>query len=276
MAVALHYSLRSGQTPKQIAKRFGISRQMVWKYARKYEREGLIERVHINPAWWQARNQAQPHPRMGGEAQPSATAQAQPNTGSEVLAFHNFGADFMNVGKARPPLPKDKNNLAWVKMPLSHTARFGPNTTTIWMKHYRGTSVQEQIANAQQDTLALARFYEAKYGLALAFKRWHPGIEWCIAQDKASDKAKELLGMRQGDKKEIGNVLWKAGDSTHLNMELNALPGAPADAPTEQARALEYLLVHAPYLLRQIVDSIVVVNQKLEVMDKKLEQNKGK
>lgn len=236
--VHIYRLLVAGWYPKQIAKRVGCSLALVWKYAKRYEGEGKIERTCKYPAIWRIKK-CEIHPDMAGTTY----------TPTPVFIPHRLGGSFRLIGK--PRLPYDKGGFATIKDP-AFTARLGRSKAVIWLKSFTGTTVPEQILNGRQAILALAEKLQHDYAITLTFDRWFEGIDWVIAEKKAGKVIGDAAGLKE-EPKVIAGAEMVFDDSTHKDLlEVRPATNNSPTRATEVAKTLEYLITKAPLTLAEI------------------------
>jgi len=269
--VKIYGLLCSGNYPASIARKLKISQPAVHKHIKKLVESGLIERTGTKPAFYRKKDSGGLRCKSGGTSKPN----------EPILVPHKLGASFILIG--RPRLSYDKHGIATIKE-LGHTIRFGRSKAVIWLKVFPGSNVRDIIATCRQQILDIARFYEQKHAVTLTFNRWFRDIEWVLGDKPASKKASEMANIKP--KRVIAGAEFKFDDATHpKRLEVNKAVGYPPDIPTQHAETLEYLLLKAPKdiedatklllesakRIAELTESITVTNQKLEILNKKLE-----
>ena len=194
---------------------------------------------------------------------------------NEPIVFPiKFGASFKQFGQ--PNLKYNQNGIA-TKLEVSHTIRFGRRKAVIWLKNIYGISVNEILINGEKAIRDLANYYENKYNIKLVFEKIYPDIEWGVTSKSISKKTAKKAGIEKGGSKIVAGAIHKFKDSSHPeNMQFNTLSGGEQTKPTEHGKIHEYLYSRLPVDLERISktmvkisDSIIVINQKVEVLSKK-------
>jgi len=241
--------LIEGWNQSKIAKHIPCSETLVRKYAKRFEREGKIERTNRSPAFWRIKTQLEPHTSLG------SLAHLKPN-----LLPHRFGASFILIGT--PHTRRDSRGITTIKE-REYTVRLGRGKASIWLKSFTGTTVQEIINNSKGAILNLAQEIGNKYAVTLTFSRWYDGVEWILNDKPASKIAENKMDIRKKPKI-IAETLMKIDLSDPDNMEINPAPGFSKNKPTEVAKIFDYLLTKAPL-------TIAEMDKRTELIEKGLE-----
>jgi len=241
--------LVAGWYPAKIAKHLRCSESLVWKFAKRYEREQRIERACKFPAMWRLKTSTL-HPDMSG-------GQSTPPT----LLPHRLGASFRLIGNI--PKPRDASGYVTIKDP-AYTIRFGRSKAVLWLKSFTGSTVQDQLANGHKSILALAVKYQHDLGITLTFDRWFPGIDWVLESKKGSKLIGEGANLKE-EPKIISGAEFVYDDATHpTNLEIRPAKDYPPLRSTDVAKILEYLITRAPLTLMDIDKRMILQEKDLE------------
>jgi hypothetical protein len=151
----------------------------------------------------------------------------------------------------------------------SHVARFGRSKAVIWLKSFIGETPWGIRKNGYKTLQELGKYYSQKYGITLTLNRIFSDIEWTLTDKPASAEMSEQCDIKP--QREIADALFKFDDATHPHtIEINQAPTKPPEIPSQHADTLYYLLMHAPNLLKQLTESVLVINTKLEVLEKRV------
>jgi hypothetical protein len=236
--VHIYRLLVAGWHPKKIANQVHCSTSLVWKFAKKYESEGKIERACKYPALWRMKK-GDIHPHMSGGTYTPLT----------IFIPHRLGASFRLIGK--PKLPYDKGGFATVK-DVAYTARFGRSKAILWLKSFTGDTVQAQINNGRNAILALADELQREHNLTLTFDRWFEGIDWVMDSKKGSKVIGESAGLKE-EPTVIAGAEMVYDDATHKEyLEIRPAINHPPTKSTDVAKTLEYLITRAPLTIAEI------------------------
>lgn len=111
--------------------------------------------------------------------------------------------------------------------------------------------------------MALADAYSTKYGITLAIVRFYPDIEWLLCDEPASLGIAKFCGLPP--QKELAGSIFKYSDASHPDiLEINKAPQGAPERPTEHAKTMEYLLLHAPALLKRITEAVESIDTRLK------------
>lgn len=262
--VKIYHFLLDGWYPRKIAKHLKISEPAVAKHIKKLVGKGLIERTGTYPAFYRKKSNLNPHTSLVG----NLNTEKQPTpTNKPIFIPHKFGATFIIIGRAN--LKRDSRGMATIKE-LNHTLRLGKAKAVIWLKNgFTGSDVEEQLNNAKKMLDILADKYSKKYGITLTLDRYLSDVEWVLNDKPASKTLSNKADIKH--KRLIAGADFKYDDATHPGyIEINKAKGYSSDIPTEHAKTLEYLLLHAPSLLKQLTETTLAINMKLEALDKRL------
>ena len=252
------YTLRlllEGWYPNKIAKHLGVKRQAVYKHIKKLEENGIIERTNKSPAFYRKKEPIE-HSKPG--------VQCKPN----LFMPHKYGGSFTIIGNLK--VKRNKNGYHTIKEP-DHTIMFGNSKAVVWIKSFPGNSVNEILNNARRRLDDLATIYSNRYRIKLILNRIYEDNEWVLNDKPASKELSDKADIKK--EKLIAGALFKFDDRTHPDyIEINKAPGYDQRIPTEHARTLEYLLIEAPNLLKQIVESVKVNNDKIKLIEEKIKK----
>jgi len=251
MSVEIISLFCEGHSLSKIAKLTGLSVEAIRKQAKKYEREGIIERVSKYPAAYQRKFQFQPPLMAVGEFQPTPT-----------ILPNKFGALCAQVGR----LPKERYD-AWGKAydgDACHKIQFGKNKCQIWLKSgFIGTTPDELKANGIRQLRAYADLYSKTYGIQISILRIYDDIEWVVVSRKTSKSMADKAGIPQGGKVEVAGAIQKFGDFSHPhNFQINMKPNGNPKIPTEQAVIHHFIYSgEMGKTLEAVGNAIIALNQ---------------
>jgi hypothetical protein len=171
----------------------------------------------------------------------------------------------------------DKTGYATIKEE-AYTIRFGKTKAVIWLKAFYGISPEEQVKNGITQIKQIALEQGLYYSVRLTPDRFYDGIEWVMLDRETGADTAEALGVQT--QLEIAGANYKFSDASHPDkLQINPAPGYPANLATEHAKTLhllaanrevvEYLVIHAPALLKQITETLLAINTKIEVLNKR-------
>lgn len=264
--VTIYRLLVGGEYPSKIAKRLGVSHVLVLKYAKKYVAEGLLERTNIYPALFRVKKSIVTPPFA---TNPIVTP---------PLAPHRFGATFAIVGKPRVV----RRKAFFTVKEHEYTLQIGTEKAILWLHFLAGTTPQEQIDWGRARALRLAEGFAARYGCGFNLLRVLPDIEWTLTDKGASQELADKTGIRKDKPIEVAAAMFRFDDPSHPRLiEINKAMGKPPEIPTAHAQTLYFLLTAAPALMEKqinlttsITESIVVLNQKIEVLAELIRKGK--
>ena len=239
------------------------------KWASFYVDKGLLERTIRYPAQFQKKASIK-------EILPPPIASAANGVKSPLLRPHRVGAILAIAGR-----PNVIRKQVWHTVKeWEYTLQIGIDKAIFWLNFTTGDTPDENLIYAKVRTNELCalftkKYSDAKHQCSFAPLRYLQGIEWTLTDKPASKTMAQEVPIKKGDRQEIADALfWFDSISHPKEVQITPAPGKPLGVPTDHARTLYYLLVHAPSLMQQITESIVVVNQKAETLAQEIEKLK--
>jgi len=264
----IYLLLSEGYNLSAIAKKVGKSPAAILKRARKYEREGKLERVVKYPALYQIPKEIlPPH---------NARHQILPPPPKTILIPHRFAATLAIVGT-----PNIRRKKAWATIKTEeYTLQIGRSKARLALKFTQGETPEQRIYYGQRRIKELANELGARYGCTFTVLRFDPQIEWTLNDEPASRELSQKVGIKRDEPQEIADAMFRFDDPSHPRLiEINKAKGKPPHIPTEHAKSLYYLLTQAPTDIKRLIelekerdktlarlmDAVVALNQKIEM-----------
>lgn len=258
------------------------------------EKENLIEQTTKYPKFYRKKEQPQPplsylpnstkeYIKNNGATQKDIVIQKEYNKQTPptlpLMLPCKYGALYSLIG--RPiGLKYNSRGMATIKEP-TYTAQFGKSKAQVWLKSFQGASPHQILFIAKQALNELSKKFERKFKIKLTLIRIYNDIEWAETSKKRSKKIAEKAGISKGGKIKIGEAIHKFDDFSHpeffqINPDFNATNRGVA---TEHAKTHYYLYMRLPQdiekfgkLFGKIADSMTVLNQKVELINTKVEK----
>jgi hypothetical protein len=269
--------LLSGETQSSTAKKLKKPKQNVNRIVRKLEKQKMIEAYTRYPKLYRLGSKV--INVLKGVDKVINPIKFKPQM--PLWTPHKFGASFL-ITEGQLNFIFDSRGKKFIKK-SDHTAIFtSRNTLIIWLKElYLGTEPEQILQNGKIALERIASYYARKYNLKTTLNKIYDGIEWACSNEEASDDMANKLKIKRKQQKEIGQAIFKNGDTTHDNMEINVAPNEPQNMPTRHATALhlsaknletlKYLLESSPELLKLHTNAIVEISKTMTVLDQKIE-----
>jgi hypothetical protein len=196
-----------------------------------------------------------------------------------LLIPHHFAATLAIVGK-----PNVRRKKAWATFKTEeYTLQIGRSKARLALKFTQGKTPEQRISYGQHRIKELAFELGARYGCTLTLLRFDPQIEWTLNDEPASQEFGQKVGVKRDKPQEIADAMFRFDDPSHPKLiEINKAKDKPPHIPTEHAKSLYYLLTQAPTdikslielekardkTLASLIDSVVALNQKIEIKNK--------
>ena len=283
--VRIYRLLCSGWTGRSIARYLKINESAVRGHIQRLTKEGLIERITKKPAFYQKKEKSA-HPL-------SYSALAHPsNDETARMLPAKFGANFLLIvkrGARTAGLKFNSRGTATIKEEGSvpHTFQLHRYKAQLWLHSgaFRGNNPNEIIEKGKAQIMALAAFYEAKFGIILTLSRFYEGEEWVMVSAKMSQETAQSAGIERGGQLEVGESIHKFADFSHPeSFQFNTRLGAQnANSARDDARMHRYLYERLGDDIEKMAkgmlataDAVVAVRMGQEILAKEIKELRGK